>query len=308
MLRGFVVVIVGGLGDIRGAVIAGLLLGVIEVLTAAYLSSGLKEAVAFLILVAVLWTRPQGLFGQAVVRRDVMPSFSDFCLHLPKSHLRSRPQWIVSTFDVCRACRRAAFAGAGGVHGAGGLFGRADVAQSQPAIRARAAAIDGRAGAVRARRSAYRPCVSTGCIWRSPRSRSARCLRAIYLNVGLFGGALGLSGIPERASFGLIYGALVARPAGILADRTQRRRARDGGDARGPAGRRGDGRQFAALWHGGAGRVGVPRRAGRLPWPRMCPILSGPTNTASNPRSRFSATRCWAVSARHSGRCWGPSC
>ncbi len=69
MLRGFVVIIVGGLGDIRGALIAGLLLGIVEVLTAAYLSSGLKEAVAFLILVAVLWTRPSGLFGHAVVRR-----------------------------------------------------------------------------------------------------------------------------------------------------------------------------------------------------------------------------------------------
>ena len=69
MLRGFVVIIVGGLGDIRGALIAGLLLGVIEVLTAGYIDSGLKEAVAFLILVAVLWTRPSGLFGRAVIRR-----------------------------------------------------------------------------------------------------------------------------------------------------------------------------------------------------------------------------------------------
>ena len=69
MLRGFVVIIVGGLGDIRGALLAGLALGVIEVLTAGYLSSGLKEAVAFLILVAVLWTRPAGLFGRAVIRR-----------------------------------------------------------------------------------------------------------------------------------------------------------------------------------------------------------------------------------------------
>ena len=69
MLRGFVVIIVGGLGDIRGALIAGVALGVIEVLTAGYVSSGLKEAVAFAILVAVLWTRPQGLFGRAVVRR-----------------------------------------------------------------------------------------------------------------------------------------------------------------------------------------------------------------------------------------------
>jgi branched-chain amino acid transport system permease protein len=69
MLRGFVVIIVGGLGDITGALVAGLLLGVVEVLTAGYLASGLKEAVAFAILVAVLWTRPSGLFGRAVERR-----------------------------------------------------------------------------------------------------------------------------------------------------------------------------------------------------------------------------------------------
>ena len=69
MLRGFVVVIVGGLGDIRGALIAGLGLGVVEVLTAGYVDSGLKEAVAFAILVAVLWTRPSGLFGRPALRR-----------------------------------------------------------------------------------------------------------------------------------------------------------------------------------------------------------------------------------------------
>jgi branched-chain amino acid transport system permease protein len=69
MLRGFVVIIAGGMGDSRGALVAGLLLGIIEVLTAGYVASGLKEAVAFAILVIVLWTRPQGLFGRAVVTR-----------------------------------------------------------------------------------------------------------------------------------------------------------------------------------------------------------------------------------------------
>ena len=69
MLRGFVVIIVGGMGDSRGALIAGLALGVIEVLTAGYIDSGFKEAVAFAILVVVLWTRPQGLFGKAVGQR-----------------------------------------------------------------------------------------------------------------------------------------------------------------------------------------------------------------------------------------------
>jgi branched-chain amino acid transport system permease protein len=69
MLRGFVVIILGGLGDITGALLAGLALGLVEVLTAGYIDSGLKEAVAFTILVIVLWTRPSGLFGRAVVRR-----------------------------------------------------------------------------------------------------------------------------------------------------------------------------------------------------------------------------------------------
>jgi branched-chain amino acid transport system permease protein len=69
MLRGFVVIIIGGLGDVRGALIAGLLLGLIEVVTAGYLASDLKDAVGFLLMVLVLWTRPSGLFGRATVRR-----------------------------------------------------------------------------------------------------------------------------------------------------------------------------------------------------------------------------------------------
>jgi len=69
MLRGFVVIVVGGLGDMFGALVAGLLLGVIEVLTAGYLASGLKDVVAFALLVLVLWTRPAGLFGGTDARR-----------------------------------------------------------------------------------------------------------------------------------------------------------------------------------------------------------------------------------------------
>lgn len=69
MLRGFVVIIVGGLGDIRGALLAGLALGFAEVLTAAYISSDFKEAVTFSVLVLTLWLRPAGLFGKAAVKR-----------------------------------------------------------------------------------------------------------------------------------------------------------------------------------------------------------------------------------------------
>ncbi len=69
MLRGFVVIIVGGLGDIRGALLAGLALGFAEVFTAGYLSSDYKEAVTFSILVLTLWIRPIGLFGKASAKR-----------------------------------------------------------------------------------------------------------------------------------------------------------------------------------------------------------------------------------------------
>lgn len=68
-LKGFAVIILGGLGDIRGALIAGLLLGLLEALTAGYVSSVYKDAVGFLLLVLTLWVSPLGLFGRASARR-----------------------------------------------------------------------------------------------------------------------------------------------------------------------------------------------------------------------------------------------
>lgn len=69
MLRGFAVIIIGGLGDLRGALVAGLMLGMVEVLAAGFLSSSLKDAIAFALLVATLWVRPTGLFGRAAAKR-----------------------------------------------------------------------------------------------------------------------------------------------------------------------------------------------------------------------------------------------
>jgi branched-chain amino acid transport system permease protein len=69
MLRGFAVIIIGGLGDLRGALIAGLLLGIIEVLTAGYFASAAKDLIAFALLVLTLWIRPVGLFGRAAAKR-----------------------------------------------------------------------------------------------------------------------------------------------------------------------------------------------------------------------------------------------
>jgi branched-chain amino acid transport system permease protein len=69
MLKGFAVIILGGLGDIRGAVAAGLILGILETLTAGYAASSLKDAVGFALLVLTLWFRPIGLFGRAAAKR-----------------------------------------------------------------------------------------------------------------------------------------------------------------------------------------------------------------------------------------------
>ncbi len=63
-LKAFVVSVIGGFGNLYGAVIAGLLLGVVETLAAGYISSNFRDAFAFLLMVAFLFVRPQGLFGE----------------------------------------------------------------------------------------------------------------------------------------------------------------------------------------------------------------------------------------------------
>jgi len=60
-LKAFVVVILGGMGSFPGAIAGGFLLGVSESLAAGYLSAGLKDAVGFVVVVAVLMVRPTGL-------------------------------------------------------------------------------------------------------------------------------------------------------------------------------------------------------------------------------------------------------
>lgn len=66
LLRGFVVLILGGLGSLPGAVVAGLALGIVQTMTVAYLPSGLTEIIVYSLLFLVLLIRPNGLFGSAV--------------------------------------------------------------------------------------------------------------------------------------------------------------------------------------------------------------------------------------------------
>jgi branched-chain amino acid transport system permease protein len=71
MLRAFVVIVLGGLGSIGGAVIAGLLLGLIQTMTIAYVSTDLSDAVLFSLLFLILLVRPTGFFGTLRMERRV---------------------------------------------------------------------------------------------------------------------------------------------------------------------------------------------------------------------------------------------
>jgi branched-chain amino acid transport system permease protein len=68
-LKGFAACILGGLGNPFGAVAGGVILGVMESLSAGLISSGYKDAVAFVILLALLFVRPSGLFGRRATDR-----------------------------------------------------------------------------------------------------------------------------------------------------------------------------------------------------------------------------------------------
>lgn len=62
-LKGFVAAMIGGLGNSIGAVIGGFVLGVLESMAAGLLSSGYKNAIAFVLMLLVLFLRPGGLLG-----------------------------------------------------------------------------------------------------------------------------------------------------------------------------------------------------------------------------------------------------
>jgi len=68
-LKGFSAAILGGYGSMPGAVVGGLLLGVFESLGAGLISSEYKDALAFLILLTVLFLKPSGILGQGRLRR-----------------------------------------------------------------------------------------------------------------------------------------------------------------------------------------------------------------------------------------------
>lgn len=68
-LKAFSAAVLGGIGELKGAVIGGLLIGVIETFAAGYISAGYRDAIAFAVLILVLVIKPSGLFGKKAFKK-----------------------------------------------------------------------------------------------------------------------------------------------------------------------------------------------------------------------------------------------
>jgi branched-chain amino acid transport system permease protein len=68
-IKSFTAAVIGGIGNLRGAMLGGFVLGIIEALASGFLSTGYKDVVAFIILIIVLIFRPGGLLGESVVEK-----------------------------------------------------------------------------------------------------------------------------------------------------------------------------------------------------------------------------------------------
>jgi branched-chain amino acid transport system permease protein len=68
-LKAFAASIIGGFGDVTGAIVGGLALGVIETFGASYISVPYKDAFGFLVLFVFLLFRPQGIFGERIAEK-----------------------------------------------------------------------------------------------------------------------------------------------------------------------------------------------------------------------------------------------
>ena len=65
-IKAFVAAVFGGIGSIPGAMVGGILLGVIQNLGTAYISSQVADAIVFAVLIVVLLVKPTGLFGKNI--------------------------------------------------------------------------------------------------------------------------------------------------------------------------------------------------------------------------------------------------
>jgi branched-chain amino acid transport system permease protein len=68
-MKAFVAAVLGGIGNLPGAVLGGMLMGLAEEFTVGYLSSSFRDAIAFAILILVLLFRPAGLLGKMRIEK-----------------------------------------------------------------------------------------------------------------------------------------------------------------------------------------------------------------------------------------------
>jgi branched-chain amino acid transport system permease protein len=66
-LKGFAVIVIGGMGNIWGAMVGGLILGMVEILSVGYLASSFRDAIAFGLMILILLVKPTGIFGSRTV-------------------------------------------------------------------------------------------------------------------------------------------------------------------------------------------------------------------------------------------------
>jgi branched-chain amino acid transport system permease protein len=69
LLKGFAAAVLGGFESVPGAIVGGLLIGVIELLFGGYVSTAFQQVSAFCIIIIVLFVRPHGLFGHKPTHR-----------------------------------------------------------------------------------------------------------------------------------------------------------------------------------------------------------------------------------------------
>jgi branched-chain amino acid transport system permease protein len=67
--KAFISAVVGGIGNIRGAMIGGYILGMVEILVVAFLPSTYRDLVAFALLLVLLVFRPHGILGRPAVQK-----------------------------------------------------------------------------------------------------------------------------------------------------------------------------------------------------------------------------------------------
>ena len=68
-VKAFAAVVIGGFGSVQGAIIGGLLIGLIEVFSGTFVSTTYKDTVVFAVLILSLLIRPQGLFGEKIAEK-----------------------------------------------------------------------------------------------------------------------------------------------------------------------------------------------------------------------------------------------